>query len=111
MPHPASLSPEFIPLKDVLRRMQDGERFDISYVKADVKRGTGGQIKTLLGCMLMRKTGNASKQHAGEPTPEQLRKNPHHFANSTRNIQHLKTGEKFKIHIRLLLTYNGKKVL
>ena len=97
----------YITLPEVIKAIDGGQRFDITVVKADVKRGTGGALATYTGCIKQRpkngKTAETKKQSTGT-------KSPNHYENSTRNIYLLREREIKKIHLRLIVRFNGKKV-
>lgn len=103
-----------ITLQEALRILDSGARFDVSFVKADKKRGTGGGIETLLGC-----TKHTAKKHVTDNNVGNIETQPHtykafaprHFANSTRNLFVLNTRRIVKVHIRLLTRLNGKKII
>lgn len=99
-------SEKTITLNEVLHRIKAGERFDLEYVSADKKRGTGGQLKVLTACMITRlgKTQSAPGADKIEPVRG---KAPRHYENGTLNIQILGTREVRKIHPRLITKFNG----
>lgn len=85
-------------------------KFDIKFVTHDEKRGTGGDIVEIQGA---RKCVGKEKGKVifdlREPSGEKSHRDPHHFVNSTRNLL-LENGQVRKVHIRLILWFNGKKV-
>lgn len=106
------MNAKIIGLGEVIHLMDKGEPFDISFVTADTKRGTGGDIKTLTKAVKagMQKREQYSKD--APAAPEVTRKNPHHFENSTRNIHVLgKPRDITKVHLRLIIRFNGKRVV
>ncbi len=102
---------ETIELTEVIDHMEALMPFDITYVTADKKRGTGGDIKQCRGwvkCDL-----------SSQPEPI-LRKNkisyaeakdPNHRLHKTRNIMNPVTREIRKLHLRLIVEFNGKRVV
>jgi hypothetical protein len=106
------MNERIIGLTEVIAFMDKGEPFDISFVTADTKRGTGGEMKTLTKAV---KSGMQKKEAYTQealPTPENKRKNPSHFENSTRNIHVLgKPKDITKVHLRLITRFNGKRVV
>lgn len=87
--------------------------FDVKFVTMDLKRGTGGEIIEVKGVRktVGKRNGVAVMDTRERQTPaeERERRNPNHFLNSTRNIL-LPNGELRKLHIRLIIEFNGKKV-
>lgn len=83
----SGLSP-IILLRDVLQQMQEGKPFSITFCTADRGRGTGGEIITLEGVV-----------QCGVDYP-----------NSGRLVK-LPNGHIRRMHIRLILRFNGKKVI
>jgi len=95
-----------ITLPEVLHRIKSGERFDLEYVTADRKRGKGGQLRVLTGCLISKLPQHKSEHDHQEPVPSKG-KAPAHFHNSTINIQILDTREIRKIHPRLITRFNN----
>jgi hypothetical protein len=129
-----------IQLREVLQQMENGEKFSITYIKADRQRKTGGEIKTLENCVLYGATdGSPRGDDQRDPTVNELARrdagrkkivgssrrgtasdknravvtdsrNPNHYLHSTRNVK-LQNGEIRKIHIRLIVKFNGVHVI
>ena len=109
----------FIRLWDVLEIMDsmDGQgkpvRFQLKFVTANRSEKTGGEIielKDACKCSVRTKKGKeifATKKNL--PAVERITKGPNHWVNSTRNIL-LPNGQKRKLHIRLIIEFNNKKV-
>ena len=109
----------FIRLWDVLEIMDsfDGDgkpvRFQVKFVTANRLERTGGEIielKDAQKCSVRTTKGKeifAAKKNF--PSNEQVSKDPRHWVNSTRNIL-LPNGQKRKLHIRLIIEFNNKKV-
>ena len=112
-------SMNYVRLKDVISQMDslDGEgkpmAFDMKFVTADKKRGTGGEIINVKGARKC--VGKRNDEVIFDQRPrtdalvESVSRNPHHFSHATRNIA-LKNGAIRTIHIRLIIEFNGKKV-
>ena len=102
---------ETIDLTTVIDHIDSHMPFDIAYVTADKKRGTGGQIKQHKGWVKC----DLSSQ------PEMvLRKNkifmaevrsPNHQDHKTKNIMNPVTREIRKLHLRLICVFNNKRVV
>jgi hypothetical protein len=109
----------FIRLWDVLEIMDsfDGQgspaRFQIKFVTANRLTNEGGDIielKDVCKCSVRTKKGEeVFAQRKNFPMPDKLAKDPRHWVNSTRNIL-LPNGQKRKLHIRLIIEFNHKKV-
>ena len=109
----------FIRLWDVLEIMDsfDGQekpvRFQLKFVTANRSEKTGGEIielKDACKCSVRTKKGKeifAAKKNI--PVVERITKDPNHGVNSTRNLL-LPNGQKRKLHIRLIIEFNNKKV-
>ena len=115
----AIMNSEFIRLWDVLEIMDSVDaqekpvRFQVKYVTANRLEKTGGEIIELqeaCKCSVRTKKGKeifAAKKNF--PADERITKDPNHWVNSTRNIL-LPNGQKRKLHIRLIIEFNNKKV-
>jgi hypothetical protein len=109
----------WIRLREVVNEMDrlDGEGrsvpFDIKFVSSDRKRGTGGDIIEIKGARKCYGTTDGglvsdTPNRSGSGKPGET-KNPNHFVNQTRNLL-LPNGQIRKVHIRLIIAFNGKKV-
>ncbi|MEI7983514.1 MAG: hypothetical protein WCI71_17825 [Bacteroidota bacterium] len=115
----APMNSTFIRLWDVLEIMDsfDGQgkpvRFQLKFVTANRLVRTGGEIIELKdACKCSVRTTKGKEIFAAKknfPANEQVSKNPRHWVNSTRNIL-LPNGQKRKLHIRLIIEFNNKKV-
>lgn len=110
---------EFIRLWDVLEIMDsvdvDGKpvRFQIKYVTANRTTREGGDIiglKDACKCSIRTKNGEeVFPKRQNFPVTEKTAKDPRHWENATRNIL-LPNGQKRKLHIRLIIEFNHKRV-
>ena len=115
----APMYSNFIRLWDVLEIMDSFDglgkpvRFQLKFVTANRSEKTGGEIiemKDACKCSVRTKKGKeifAAKKNF--PADERITKDPNHWVNSTRNIL-LPNGQKRKLHIRLIIEFNNKKV-
>jgi hypothetical protein len=111
-----SMIPNTIRLADALQQMEQAETgFSLRFVQADRKRKQAGNIVEWQDCRLSRprqgqrrKLGPASE--ATEAAPRANRQ-PAHFANATRNLVQGRSTQVRKVHIWLILAFNGKKVV
>lgn len=106
----------YIRLKAVLEKMEEFDHegkpiaFNLKFVTCDRKRGTGGEIIEIVGgrkCVGVRNgkvVYDKRKIEVQGPT-----KDPRHWVNATRNIV-LPNGGIRKVHIRLIIEFNGQKV-
>ena len=113
------MNSNFIRLWDVLEIMDsfDGTekpvKFQMKFVTANRLQGTGGEIielKDAQKCSGKTKQGKpifAAKKNL--PANDLVSKDPRHWTHSTRNIL-LSNGQIRKVHIRLIIEFNNKKV-
>jgi len=99
-----------IDIQEILTYMETGQHFSIQYVAADRKRGKGGQLVYFPKAI---KTQIEAKE-GSKITSKVIRLNqsrsPNHSDHFTRNIV-LPNREIRKVHIDLIIRFNGKKVL
>lgn len=100
---------EIIGLNDVLRLMDQGETFSIKFVTCDRIRKTGGRIVYIHRAKKII-TDKAERYSTAKDGRTVLSRNPDHFKNFTRNIYDLGAERKIKIHPRLIIFFNGKRV-
>lgn len=112
---------EMLYLKDVLEIMRtpnaEGRAvpFDISVRTFNRFSKEGGKLNIYKNARLVMKEKGLDPnsiyalQHF-KKKPEASRKNPQHFTNKTRNLR-LENGDKRKIHINYIISFNGKKVI
>jgi len=115
----APMNSTFIRLWDVLNIMDSVDahgnpvRFQVKFVTANRLAKTGGEVielKDACKCSVRTKKGKevfAARKNF--PVDDRIGKDPNHWANSTRNIL-LPNGQKRKLHIRLIIEFNNKKV-
>ena len=98
---------ETIFLSAVLEKMADGKPFDVKFVTADLEKQTGGEIIELRQVRLSIAKRAAPIARAGKKKNAGTQ---NHWANSTRNAV-LPNGLIRKFHIRLIIEFNGRKVI
>ncbi len=113
------MSLQYIRLWDALEIMDsvDNEgkpvHFQLKYVTANRTTGEGGEMIELIDAckcsVRTKKGGEVFPQRKNFPVPDKSAKDPRHWVNSTRNIL-LPNGQKRKLHIRLIIEFNHKKV-
>jgi hypothetical protein len=110
---------QYIRLWDALEMMDSTDsqgnpaRFQLKFVTANRTTKEGGEIIEVTDaskCSIRTKKGKeiipAKKTFKAD---EKMPKDPRHWVNSTRNIL-LPNGQKRKLHIRLIIEFNHKKV-
>lgn len=100
-----------IRLVEALEQMETAqESFTLSFVKVDRRRKTGGQLVEWTKCRL-----SSPRRHrvqpAATPAASDGGRQHRHYANGTRNIVQGNSTQPRKIHIWLLLSLNGKKIV
>lgn len=109
----ASMIANSVRLSEVLRQMEEGEeRFTIRFVKADKRRKTGGQILEWRNCQLSkRRVASAPRPPVVANDAAAPSRMPAHYQNATRNIVQGNSSQPRKVHIWLLLAFNGQRVV
>jgi len=116
---------ELIPLKQVLAEMQAAkEPFSLRFVKLNTGKRTGGEIVEYPALLLsgrgedeehaevMERKGSPVAEARNQPDqPGRITRDPNHSDNMTRNLVNTRNGRYTKVHIYLILQFNGKKVL
>ena len=113
--------PQTIRLRECLDFMESGQTFSFSAYTLNEQKGTGGQ---LLEYTEARWLTSEVKQEVdyqivaivqGNPIKQPIHKNPQHRLHSTRNVRILADGHPtnliIKIHIDLMVVFNGRKVI
>jgi hypothetical protein len=85
----------------------EGIPFSISFITADKRRNTGGELFTIPNAVFLPNYLNASKEIRRLAMP----KSPKHYQHSTLNLFNLDTLRIVKIHPRLILFFNSQKVI
>lgn len=102
-----------VTLKEALELMRTGDPFDLVWITADRQRQRGGEILTAKGAKIptnrRRTTKNGLRKTEKNALPTNSR-SPNHYAHGTRNIR-LATGKIRKVHIQLIDSINGMKVV
>lgn len=109
-------------LSEVLKKMStldDQGRavpFSISFRTLNRYSKTGGKLINYPKAKLVIKEDfkdkNSIKSLQTKPLPRtNIKRNPNHWENNTRNIKVLPQGDIKKIHIKHIISFNGKKVV
>ncbi|GAA3954014.1 hypothetical protein [Hymenobacter algoricola] len=118
-------TPAPIRLKDALALLEGEAPVAVRYVKANRRTKEAGAFGTLPAARLGRGTRikeaelraptGAEQAAVGAPAAELVPvpapKNPHHYANATRNLVDTRTGNLVKVHIYLIVAVQGRKVI
>lgn len=114
---------QIITVAQVLKEMETGQPFRLSFVTYDRNRKSGGELKEVEAVLEQPKNDGEEETPAGErpPTPHEANllklhtKNPQHQKWYTRNIRLTvdghPTSETRKVHPPLFVEFNGKKVV
>lgn len=110
---------ETISLKDALtiidKKDKEGNAypFDIAFRSLQRNSKTGGKLyeyKQVKKLRSKQSTPTKVSLIKAVQSGSTLKRNPNHFENRTRNLE-LQNGKPRKIHIRLIISINGKKVI
>lgn len=96
----------------MLEAMDSGKPFSIGWRTCDKRKHTGGEYIFLEN--VVKHSHQTKAQRKAQSTAgiaQEVRKNPNHFENSTRNIRRLDNGDIITIHIRLICRFNNKQVM
>lgn len=96
-----------------MQRIYSGETFDMEFITADEKRGTGGELIQVIDWQIPGRQGKdpASGSTAAETPITRHTRCPNHDDHGTLNIHHPETNQIRKIHISLIQSFNGKRIL
>jgi hypothetical protein len=85
--------------------------FDISFRSLNRNSKSGGKLYEYKGARKLRRSkSDAPNLLAVAQSKTRIKRNPNHFQNRTRNLE-LQNKDIRKIHIRLIISINGKKVV
>ena len=102
-----------IEIIDRTENLNQSVPFDISFRSLQRNSKTGGKLYTYKQVKKLRKKPQKLTQSsflAAIQSTNTAPKHPNHFKNRTRNIE-LQNGDIKKIHIRLIISINGKNVI
>jgi hypothetical protein len=98
---------------EVLKTLDAGEVFDITFCTADRRKGTGGEIIEVKGWMKI--TGEQMASSGSQIIRKKaadLKKDPEHWKHKTVNIRDSRNPNRVrKVHARLIGFFNGKRVV
>ena len=104
-----------INLKQALAILESGDWCQLTYVTADVKKGTGGKLITFARCRIAQGHALNVKSHtetkkSGATASTNSQKNPNHNLHFTRNVQ-LPNKMVRTIHPILITLINSQPVI
>ncbi|WP_438946674.1 hypothetical protein [Sediminibacterium sp.] len=104
---------ETITLEKVLETMDAGKRFSIGIRTYDHRKEKGGEYIFIEEAVKhnYKLPSERNAMAKSEERNSSILRNPNHYDNSTRNIKVMANGNLIKIHIRLIVEFNGCKVL
>lgn len=109
------MSGDVITLSEVLQAIHSGAVCSLTYVTADRKRGTGGQLRHLdkaVLCKLSDMPANVLRRNGiSAPMLSDARRYANHHEHKTRNMYLPATQEIRKVHIKLITQFNNKTVI
>lgn len=106
----------------VFKEILSGEPFDMKWVSADRRRGTGGDLVSAEGWMICSRDPAVKNRESGTSTAELLilkeesdaaRKDPNHPENGTVNVFNPANAgiHPITVHWDLIQFFNGKRVI
>lgn len=102
---------------DAWKQMDTGDLFDITFITADRRRGTGGQRITFASAQKIKREAIPDSipltQQMALKKEQKLIKDPNHGVNKTINIHvpNDRSVHVHKLHYRLFTWFNGKRVI
>jgi hypothetical protein len=96
-------------LNDILLLMQKPKEFSIVFVLANRQTKEAGRIVALHQAILS-KFQNGGKHQGKSYANTKAKKNPQHWRNATRNLFDKQTQRFYKVHIYLIIQFNGLPV-
>jgi hypothetical protein len=99
---------------EVLRLIDSGDPFDLVFITADRRRGTGGSIKRVENWLKIKgEAAEANLPGVFKQVKDPVTRNPYHLQNKTFNIYNpANPGDHpIKVHWRLMIFFNQKRIL
>ena len=107
--------------QEVYEIIQSGEAFDMEFVTADRRRGTGGDLIVCEGWMILRKDDRSpvtddrpdEEDNPSSAILQPSSKDPHHALNGTVNVFNPANPgyHPITVHYELIQVFNGKRVI
>jgi hypothetical protein len=99
---------------EVMQAIDTGDPFDLVFITADRRRGTGGAIKSVTNWVKITAAPpkDMKRPRFGQSNTSRA-KNPNHYEHKTINIHNPANprDNPTKVHWRLIQFFNGKRVL
>lgn len=97
----------------VLQQMDTGGSFDLVFITADRRRGTGGKIKRVKNWQKICGQRGEARLPAHLATRVNTSKNPEHSTHKTVNIYDPRHAmqDVTKVHWRLMVYFNNKRII
>ena len=104
---------EMIPRYQVMKAIDSEEPFDLVFITADKRRGTGGKIKEVKNWAKLSAAGEDRLPGQYKVTAAIKSRNPGHFQHRTINIYNPNNPAEhpLKVHWRLMVFFNGKRII
>lgn len=98
---------------EALKLIETGEPFDLVFITADRRRGTGGQIKRVKGWLKVMRNSDDAPSGVGNLSKAMQSRDPRHFEHRTFNIFNPSNpaDHAHKVHWRLMAFFNGKRIV
>jgi hypothetical protein len=103
----------FYHIREMMEYIRSGDAFSLTWVTADRKRNTGGEIRHLINAVRADVSDGGKERKKGDALEliPALKKKPNHFDNDTINIRKRGTERIVKVHVNLITVFNGKPVI
>jgi hypothetical protein len=100
-----------IELYEVINHIDSGMPFTMTYITADRRKGTGGQLKQCTNWVRCDLATMPEVVLRKNRIHYEMEKNPNHPDHKTKNIMNPATRDIRKVHIRLITEFQGKRVV
>jgi hypothetical protein len=97
-------------LREVVSILHSGDWCSLTFVTANVKKGTGGKVVNLQKCRLARRQPALAAVDKSSTVPSAKKKDPNHALHFTRNVE-LQNKNIITIHPVLITIINNKTVI
>lgn len=97
----------------VLEQIDNGQPFDLVFLTADRRRGTGGEIREVKGWAKVKFDPAETRLPGQFSKKRELLKDPAHSTHKTINIFNPANDRDhiIKLHWRLMVFFNGKRII
>jgi hypothetical protein len=104
---------ELIQRYEVMKAIDSGEPFDLTFITADRRRGTGGKPKEVKGWAKLSAADEERLPGQYRASKAVLLRDPGHFQHRTINIYNPNNPAEHpqKVHWRLMVFFNGKRII